>query len=54
VRVTDGPFAGFNALIIEFIAKMRSATASKRAKVLLNFMGQATRIDLPVTSLEKL
>lgn len=54
VRVTDGPFAGFNALIIEFMAKMRSATASKRAKVLLNFMGQATRIDLPVTSLEKL
>lgn len=54
VRVTDGPFAGFNALIVEFIAKMRSATASKRAKVLLNFMGQATRIDLPVTSLEKL
>ena len=54
VRVTDGPFAGFNALIVEFMAKMRSATASKRAKVLLNFMGQATRIDLPVTSLEKL
>jgi len=54
VRVSDGPFCGLNATITEFIHKLRSATASKRAKVLLKFMGQMTTLDLPVTSLEKL
>lgn len=54
VRVSDGPFSGLNATIIEFMHKLRSATASKRAKVLLKFMGQMTALDLPVTSLEKL
>ena len=54
VRVSDGPFAGLNATIIEFIAKMRSATASKRAKVLVQFMGRMAQAELPVTSLEKL
>lgn len=54
VRVSDGPFSGLNATIIEFMHKMRSATASKRAKVLLKFMGQMTSIEMPVTSLEKI
>lgn len=54
VRVIDGPFYGLNARIVEFIHKLRSASASKRAKVLIKFMGQMTSIDLPVTSLEKL
>jgi transcription antitermination factor NusG len=54
VRVSDGPFAGLNATIVEFIHKLRAATATKRAKVLIAFMGQMTTIDLPVTSLEKL
>ena len=54
VRVSDGPFAGLNATIIEFIHKLRSATASKRAKVLVKFLSQMVTLDLPVTSLEKL
>ncbi len=54
VRISDGPFYGLSATIIEFIHKMRSATASKRAKVLLKAMGQLMRVDLPVTSLEKM
>lgn len=54
VRVSDGPFAGLNATIIEFLAKMRSATASKRAKVLVSFMGRMAQAELPITSLEKL
>ena len=54
VRVSDGPFSGLSATIIGFMAKMRSATASKRAKIMLKFMGQMTRLDVPVTSLEKL
>jgi transcription antitermination factor NusG len=54
VRVSDGPFAGHNALITEFIAKLRSATASKRAKVLVSFMGRMSALELPITSLETL
>jgi transcription antitermination factor NusG len=54
VRVSDGLFAGFNAIIEEFIAKLRSATASKRAKVLVQFMGRMSAIEMDVTALEKL
>lgn len=54
VRISDGPFAGFEALITEFMAKMKSSTARKRAKVAANFFGRLTTLDLPVTSLEKL
>ena len=54
VRVSEGPFAGFNAVITEFIAKMRSATASKRAKLLVAFMGRMTAIEMDVTALEKI
>lgn len=54
VRVSEGPFSGFHALIQEFIAKMRSTTASKRAKVLVAFMGRMSAIEMDVTALEKL
>lgn len=53
VRVEEGPFAGHRAVIQEFIGKLRSATASKRARVLVAFMGRAAMLDLSVTSLEK-
>jgi transcriptional antiterminator NusG len=54
IRISDGPFEGFNGLIEEFIAKMRSATASKRAKIAVQFMGRITKVDLDLTSIEKL
>ena len=54
VKVADGAFEGHNALITEFAAKMRSATAKKRAKLLVKFMGRMVTVDLPVTSLGKL
>jgi transcriptional antiterminator NusG len=54
VRISDGPFAGHEALITEFMARMKSCTARKRAKLLANFFGRMTAIDLPMTSLEKL
>ena len=54
VRIGEGPFVGHNALIQEFIAKMKSTTARKRAKLLFNFLGRMTMLDLPVTGLEKL
>jgi len=54
VRLADGPFAGHHALIQEFIAKLKSATARKRAKVLVSFMGRMTALDLPIESLERL
>lgn len=54
VRVSDGVFSGFNAIIEEFVAKMRSATASKRAKVLVDFMGRLTSTEIDLTALEKL
>lgn len=54
VRISDGPFSGYHALIAEFMAKMKSTTARKRAKVLTNYMGRMMTLDLPVTSLEKL
>ena len=54
VRISDGTFAGHEALITEFMAKMRSTTARKRAKVLVKFLSQMVTLDLPVTSLEKL
>lgn len=54
VRVSDGAFRGFDAVIQEFIAKLRSATARKRAKVLVSFMGRMTATEIDVTDLEKL
>lgn len=54
VRVGEGPFAGFSAQIVEFIAKIRSTTAKKRAKVLVSMLGRMTAIEIDLTSLEKL
>lgn len=54
VRVAEGPFTGLYAEIEEFIHKMRSATARKRVKVLLNFLGRKSSIELDVDALEKL
>ena len=54
VRLGTGPFAGFNAVIQEFVAKLKSTTASKRAKVLFDFMGRMTVMELPVVELEKI
>lgn len=54
VRVSDGPFAGHNALIEEFVAKMRSATAKKRAKLLVSLMGRMCSVEMDLTALEKL
>lgn len=54
VRVSDGVFSGFNAVIEEFVAKMRSASASKRAKVLVDFMGRLTSTEIDLAALEKL
>lgn len=54
VRVSDGPFAGLNATIVDFIAKLRGTSATKRARVLIDFMGRLSATELPITSLEKL
>lgn len=54
VRVEEGPFTGFEALIEKFIAKMRSTTARKRAKVLVGFMNQMIAIEIDVAALGKL
>lgn len=54
VRISDGPFAGWNAEIAGFVAKMRSATAKKRAKLLVQFMGRMCSTEVDVTALEKL
>jgi transcription antitermination factor NusG len=54
VRVGGGIFTGFNARIAKFVAKMRSTTAVKRARVLLEFMGAMREVDLDVGELEKI
>ncbi len=53
IRVAEGPFAGFNGVIEEFIMKLKSATATKRAKVLIGFMGRLSSVEVPLMSLEK-
>lgn len=54
VVIGEGPFAGFTAEIRGFMAKMKSATARKRAKLLVQFMGRMCAAELDVTALEKL
>lgn len=54
VRVSDGPFSGHNVLIAEFIAKLKSTTAKKRVRVLMDFMGRQTPMEFDVCDLEKL
>lgn len=53
VRISEGPFSGFHALIEEFIAKLKSSTASKRAKVAVDFFGRCMKLELPVCDLER-
>lgn len=54
VRIGAGMFSGFNAVIEKYVAKIRSATASKRVKVLLEFMGAMRSLELEVCELERL
>jgi transcription antitermination factor NusG len=54
VRVTDGAFGGLNATIEGFVAKLKSTTASKRVKVLMDFLGRAVRMEMDVTEVERL
>lgn len=54
VRVSDGPFAGFNAAIEAFVAKLQSTTKSQRAKVLVDFLGRHVAMELDIVALEKL
>lgn len=53
VKISAGPFAGHSGIIEKFIAQMRSSTAKKRAKVLLNFVGQQARVDIDIRDLAK-
>ena len=53
VRLSEGPFSGLNARIEGFVAKLKSSTASKRVRVLLDFLGQQTRMEVDVVVLEK-
>lgn len=54
VRIDDGVFKGHNGVITEFVAKMRSATAKKRAKLLVQFMQRMVSTEVDVVALEKL
>lgn len=53
VRIAEGPFSGFHARIETFMAKLKSATATKRAKVLVEFFGGMVETELPVRDLER-
>jgi transcription antitermination factor NusG len=53
IRITEGPFAGHTAVIQAFIAKLRSSTGGKRAKLLMSFLGQQVSMSLDVTKIEK-
>jgi len=44
VRIEEGPFSGF-------IAKVKSATAKKRVKVLLEFLGGRTEVEIDPSQL---
>lgn len=54
VTVSEGPFVGMEAVIQEFIAKLKSSTAKKRAKVLMAFMGRMSAVEVDITTLEKM
>jgi len=53
VKVSDGPFAGLHAVIEGFTEKLRNVKASRRAKVLLDFLGRQTAMEMDVMALEK-
>lgn len=54
ILISEGPFAGHHAVIQQFVSKMRSVTAKKRVRVLMDFLGRQTRMDLDVTEIEKI
>lgn len=56
VRLGDeaGVFEGHRAVIDEFFEKIVKGRAEKRAKVLAQFMGRLTTLDLPICNLVKL
>ena len=54
IRVSDGPFTGYFAIIQHFIAKLRCTTQRKRARVLVQFMGRMSAVEMDLTQLEKL
>lgn len=47
VRVVDGSFAGFNASIIR-------APVKKRVEVFVSIFGRVTRVELPLSAIEKM
>lgn len=47
VRIAEGPFMGF-------IGRVRSASANKRAGILLEFMGRFSPVEIPLGDLEKI
>jgi transcriptional antiterminator RfaH len=53
VRIAEGPFAGLHAHVQQLIAKLKSTTATKRVKVLMEFLGHQRVMVLPVASVEK-
>lgn len=53
VRVAEGPLAGFMLEIKSFSAKLKSATAKKRAKLIGSLLGRMTTFEMDVTALEK-
>lgn len=53
VRIGEGKFSGYQAVVKEFASKWHSATATKRAKVLINFFGRLSEIDIDVCALER-
>lgn len=54
VRIGDGPFSGLNATIAAFMTKLRNVHADRRARVLLDFLGRQTAIEIEVVALERL
>lgn len=56
VFVADGPFAGHRAIIQKFISKIRevrSLPPGRRARILIDFLGRQTEVELPVVALER-
>ena len=53
IRVSDGPLSGHDGVITEFVVKLKSASANKRAKILVAFMNRMTEIEVDVAHIEK-
>lgn len=53
VRIGEGPFSGMHAIMQEFMAKLKSSTATKRARVLVEFFGRSMETEVEVCTLER-